>query len=397
MEPLTQRKNILITNITNPFDPMHNREFKEAPQGLSLKECIDLVKDPLDGCYYVAAVNGSVVPEGTDYSLVYPQGNVVLCATPQGGGGGGKNPLRTILQIVVIVVAAAATWYLGGAGGIAMAGALGIETMAGMQMMALAAGLAIAVVGNMLISALLPYDMGNISTGADQNQSATYSWGAPSNSNREGVVWPVLYGTMRISPPIIGKYIEVSGDKQYLNILYAVADHPITSIDQTSITLNGNTVTNGVDGVSWTYRLGSLNQTALPYFTDAITTKSVGSKIGTTWTVINVDGTQTEGIGVAFSLPSGLFYANDDGSLGNYTVSLDLEYKEINDAEWTNFFVNYLTITKAQSSAIREVHKVHNLAPGSYQVRTRLHNGVAQSTSTRVKCDTYIDYVESII
>lgn len=251
MEELLKRQNIRITNITNPFDPLHNREFKEVPRGLSLKQCIDLVRNPLDGCYYVAAVNGQLVPEDADYSLIYPEGNVVLCASPQGGGGG-KNPFRLILQVIVLIVSVAVTvaapfgapaWWTGAAG------AMGISTATATVAFNAAIGAMVAITGNILIGALLPYSAGmmNDTTGAEQ--SSTYSWQAGENSNREGVVWPVLYGTARIVPPIIGKYIEVVGDKQYYNILYAIADHSITSIDETSVRLNDNAVTKGVDGI----------------------------------------------------------------------------------------------------------------------------------------------------
>lgn len=337
MEELLKQQNIRITNITNPFDPLHNREFKEVPRGLSLKQCIDLVRDPLSGCYYVAAVNGQLVPEDADYSLIYPSGSVTLCASPQGGGGG-KNVLRTILQVIVLIVSVTLTvaapfgapaWWTGAAG------AMGISTATATTAFSVALGAMVAIAGNILISALLPYDMSTDINGAGEQSSPTYSWSPGENANREGVVWPVLYGTARIVPPIIGKYIEVIGDKQYLNILYAIADHPITSIDETSIRLNDNAVTKGVDGITWDYRLGALNQSVIQYFNDARTLKVSGAKLSTSWTTIDADGTETEGLGVAVGFPKGLFNADDNGSLTPWSVNLDIEYKESASVAWT--------------------------------------------------------------
>ena len=396
MEELLKRQNIHITNIVNPFDPLHNREFKEVPRGLNLKECIDLVRDPLSGCYYVAAVNGELVPEGTDYALIYPQGNLVLCAVPEGGGGnnGGKNILRIVLQVVVLIVAVVATivapygapaWW-GGA-----AAAMGLTAAQGAMVFGAIAGLAVSMVGNLLIGALLPYDMGD-ANGAS-SQSATYSWDAPANPNREGVVWPVLYGTMRITPPIISKYIEMVDDKQYLNILFAIADHAIDSVDDSSMLINGNATVKDVGGVTWETRLGALNQAPCQYFGDTRTTKASGSKltryndyvttavyaigdkvsfdpsygkIGTygsyecikangphpvnakapddpeywkvidaEWITVDADGTQTEGLGIAVSLPRGLFHSTDAGAIGGYPVFLEIEYKESTMLTWT--------------------------------------------------------------
>lgn len=484
MEELLARQNIRISNITNPFDPMHNREFKEVPRGLSLKECIDLVRDPLSGCFYVAAVNGELVPEGTDYALVYPQGNVVLCAVPEGGGGGGgKNTLRIVLQLVVVIVAAAATVYFGGAGGAAAAAYFGVSN----AVVGMVAGMAISVVGNLLIGALLPYDMGTDVAGseASSQESSTYSWQGATNSNREGVVWPVLYGTMRITPPIIGKYIEVVGDLQYLNILYAVADHAIDSIDETSIKINDNLVTKNVDGITWEYRLGALNQTPIQYFNDARTMKSSGAKLSTSWTTIDADGTETEGLGIAVSFPRGLYSAQNDGTIGGFSVALNIEYKEASASTWTRLNTyrqtpltvttgrwsagyydgaggwcevlagtttvgdhiegeayyqadysqdqwiyldfsgtatanqprkvaqwhwvttttivaevgsienTYVTVSGAQTSAIRRVFYADRIPAGSYQVRVALVS--AESTDTKIGDDTYLEYVESII
>lgn len=387
METLT--RGINIVNITNPFEPMGNREFKSAPSGLSLKECIDLVRSPLDGCFYVAAINGEVVPQDADYSLIYPKGSVVLCAVPEGGGGGGgKNTMRTVLMVVVTIVAMAATGYAGGAAGWGTAGSLGLGTTtngvftistAGMAYAA-AVGTAVGVAGGILVGLLCPYDM----TGKD-DESSTYSWGVTGeNSNREGVVWPVLYGTARITPPIIGKYIECVDDKQYLNLLYAIADHSITDIDETSIRLNDNPVVKDEDNLTWEYRLGATTQSVIQNFTDLRDMRSINQKItkytpwdaetlydvndyvdndecawrclkahggianchepeeGTYWTEVNhpwttveANGTNIQGLGVAIALPMGLYKNKSEGGTAPLKVYLDIEYKETNNLTWT--------------------------------------------------------------
>lgn len=402
-----ERQNIRITNITNPFDPMGSREVKEYPRGLSLAECIDLVRDPLSGCFYVAAVNGELVPEGADYALIHPQGNVVLCAVPEGGGGkgGGKNILRTVLSLVVVIVAAAATWYLGGEGGVLAGIALfsdGVTTYSlstlGANTVAALVGGAINIAGSLLINALMPMDM---SSASGAGSSSTYGWDASENPNREGVVWPVLYGTMRITPPIIGRYIEVVKDKQYLNILFAIADHPIDGVDDTSMMINGNLVTKSAHDINWEVLTGGLNQAPPQYFSDARTTKPSGAKLPVNdrynikvsyvigervthmlytyeciqangpgnlhgpsdpaywqlaeneWVTVDADGTQTEGLGIAISFPRGLFISTDTGGLAPYSVKLDIEYKRVGDEDWTRFqsYVESMTTVQDRWSA----------------------------------------------
>jgi len=352
MESLIQKENIHLTNILNPFDPRGSREFKEMPRGLSLKECIDLNRDPLTDCYSIsAAINGELVPENADYSLIYPHGNVVICVTPQGGGK--KNTLRLILQLAVVVIAAAATWYLGGAGGYLVGAGFALNTA---NAIAIGAGMAVSVIGNTLISALIPYDMGDAN---DSEVSQTYSWDASNNSNREGVVWPVLYGTTRIKPPIIGKYIEIVNNKQYLNILYAIADHAIDSFNETSVLLNDNPVAKDSYDITWEYRTGSLDQTPISFFHDTRSTKAIGQKfVDGQYIIIDVDGTQVEAIGVAISCPMGIYIVNDDGNNEAHGIDIEIEYKEINDSTWVRaqrYTSSETTISTARWSAGFEI------------------------------------------
>lgn len=381
MVGLEDRPNIRLINIRNPFDAMNSREFKDVPAGLTLKECIDLVRNPLDDCYYVASVNGQIVPKGTDYSLIHPKGNVVLCATPQGGGnrGGGKNTGMMILEAVVVIIAAIVTIYAGGYGAYAMASVFG--GMWSVSSCGLAMGMAVAVAGSLLVSLLFAPDSAN-----DNNQSSTYGWEGSGNANREGIVWPVLYGTMRITPPIIGKYIEVVDDKQYLNVLYAIADHPIDSIDNASMLMNGNTVAkddNEDNFIDWEVRYGKLNQKPLQYFNDTRTLKASAqpltkpldwddeedyiagnlvtfdhdntvwkclqacsgvepaegaywTRAECPWTIVDADGTAIEGLGIALSLPYGLYHTHDDGGLGHETVNVEIQYKKEGNVSWTS-------------------------------------------------------------
>ena len=169
----------------------------------------------------------------------------------------GKNPLATIAMIAVVIVAAVATAYVGGAGGWAIAAGYSATEAAAMGAVA---GMAIAVAGSLLVNALLPPSVADVTGGtADFAKSSTYGWEVSGNADRENVPWPVLYGTHRVCPPIIAKYVEVVGDKQYLNLLYGVADHAIDSIDEDSVEINDNPVVRGEDGIDWEIRLGGLD------------------------------------------------------------------------------------------------------------------------------------------
>jgi hypothetical protein len=379
---------LIVTKINNPFDPYHSREVKEFECGLTIKEYIDLADPAAIGYEYAISLNGRLIDESVDITTVRAAGSLVFCAIPQGGGGGGKNVWRTVAQLAVVVIAAVATWYVGGAGGWAAgAGFTAGEAAA----LGAAAGLAVSVVGNLLINALLPLQTPDM---ASSGQSSTYGWEAGTNANREGVSWPVVYGTCRVVPPIIAKYIEVVDDKQYLHILYALADHQITSIDETSVRINENAVAKNVDGIDWEYRLGTVDQAILQYFGDTRTSYNVSQKVqinsiwtdtatysandlvsyfadlgsiawgtvykslqsgnidhrpgeegseswwteeenGQPWTTFASTSEGSQGLAVAISFPKGLYCVDTTaGTVGQAGVELDIEYKKTGTSTW---------------------------------------------------------------
>lgn len=331
---------LIATYVHNPFDPLKSSETKELVGTYSVQECIDEFKLGLAPGYdFVVAINGEPLPEETILSEYYlDHGSIAICAIPQDGGGG-KNPLRTVLMIVVVVVALIITRnpmvieFLGPYG-------------------AVAAGVTFSAVGNMLINALLPYQ--SDLTGASANDfsnSSTYGWDSVGNSTKEGGAWPVIYGRPRITPPIIGKYIDVAEDKQYLNLLFAIADHSLSTLDPLTIQMNGNTVSTSDELIIET-RLGSNDQPITQAFGDTRSIKSVGSKIGNTWTTVKTAGNAVEGIGIAISFPKGLWYANDDGSLAQTSVELDMEYapSAATTGNWINIQTKNSVSTVATAS-----------------------------------------------
>ena len=134
--------------------------------------------------------------------------------------------------MIALVVAAP---YVAGAVVGATAGLVGAGVYGGLSGAiiygAIQAGVLVA--GGMLINSLLPQntpDFNNPSFGQDFTNSSTYSWGIAPNSIQEGVSLPVIYGTARITPPIISQYVETVGSKQYLNMLFALNDGEVSAI-----------------------------------------------------------------------------------------------------------------------------------------------------------------------
>ncbi|MFA5208635.1 MAG: host specificity factor TipJ family phage tail protein, partial [Candidatus Paceibacterota bacterium] len=313
---------LISTYVHNPFDPIKSRETKELVGRYSVQQCINEFCSNTEAGYdYVVSINGEFLPEEQNLSEYYLEyGSIVICAVPQGGGG--KNPLRIIAMIAVVVIAVAFVQpqlmtFLGGTVGL---------TGSTLTAAAYIGTTLFATAGNLLVNALLPLSVDNAGAPlGDFSNSSTYGWDVTSNETKEGSCWPVLYGRAKIAPPIIAKYVEVYNDKQYLNLLCGVADHSMGSLDSATMQLDGNSLSTGDDLIIET-RLGEIDQPIIQAFGDTRSLKSVGSKLTTDWTTVTTDGDEVEGISVSVSLPKGLWYAADDGSLTQTMVDLNIEY-----------------------------------------------------------------------
>jgi hypothetical protein len=147
--------------------------------------------------------------------------DVVFAPLPLGGGDGGKNPLAMIGMIIVAIIAAIATWYIGGAGGWAVA-TLGV-TEGVANAIAAGVGIAISIVGNLLVNALFPTNpmpAGQFNTQQLEAASPTYSTTVSQNRARLYQTIPETFGTHDIVPDLAAQYwTEFQGNQQYVHAL----------------------------------------------------------------------------------------------------------------------------------------------------------------------------------
>jgi predicted phage tail protein len=259
--------------LRNPFDPLGSREIRHLPAGRTIREYAhELCGTWIDDYDVVASVNGcEFLPEQQYEYVVSPGQALAFCVVPKGGKGG-KSIFALVAVIAIMVIAP----YVGAAAQSAVYGATGaFESVLAVDMMASAAyGIgygAVMVAGGLLMNALTP----KIAPDRQDQESPTYGWTAVGNSTREGVALPELYGTCRVVPPLIGKYVDSAGDKHYLNLLYAIAGHRIDAIDETTIRINENNL-GYYSGVTWDdSKLGNDSQGVTAGFQDTITDNPV--------------------------------------------------------------------------------------------------------------------------
>ena len=367
---------------------------------------------------------------------------IVVQIIPAGGGFG--DILRTVAMVGVAILAAwsapAVAAYLGVSGTVAVG----------------LVGAGIVMAGSLLVNALLPMGQPNsLSYDTNLSTSSTYSWDNGYNKSQQGTPIPKVFGTHKVTPPIIAKYIESIDDKQYFHGLYALNDGQIANVS--NIKINDESIDN-FDNVSIDLRYGTNNQLVIPDFATTRFDKSVNQKLSTDFDTTTSEDGITELTAVIY-FPRGLYYMNDKAQVVENSVKLVIEYSadginwtpmtsntNINNSEYysydsdnnayekynssgtyigyvsrlpsgvillpngtktpigktsrlfqvyaltLSYTASYETITAASTSAFRKTFTKKYLTAGTYQVRARLYE--APLSGSRYGSDVYFEYLE---
>ncbi|WP_213761982.1 host specificity factor TipJ family phage tail protein [Caballeronia sp. dw_19] len=295
-----------------------------------------------------------------DWDRELPHG-AIAAFIPVPAGGGGSNPLNAVLLIAVAIASA----YTAGAVGAAYGAAYGA-----------AAGAAVGVAGSLLVNAIVPISaVGTSVTGA--STSPTYSLQASGNTARLLESIPVVYGRLNTVPDLAAQpYTEYVGNEQYLYELFAISQGQI-SIEQILI---GETPIGNFSEID--YEIVGPNQ-PVTLFPDNVVTSSEISGIelqapndSGDWVgpfVANPSGSEANFIGIDVTLPSGLFYAADDGSLQQLSLTFEIQAQAIDDngnaaGDWFDLDMHPLTMATSQPQLISYRYPV---AQARYQIRAR--------------------------
>ncbi|QPH88803.1 host specificity factor TipJ family phage tail protein [Campylobacter concisus] len=374
---MTENKIITYNNVLNPLD----RTILASGEYKNIDEILKELK--YDNEIYDLVISKNSVIQSGFFEL--ENGDVVnIAIVPKGGGGGGGG--KKILGIVASIAIAIAAPY-------AAAGILGTTVEAlGFGGSMLAAGIAVA--GNLLLSAIMPKPSMPGFDRMDFKNSNTYGWNKPANQAMQAQVVPKVFGTHKITPPLIASHIISDGDKQYFNGLYALNDGEIKDIRE--IKINDEPIEN-FKGVTYEIRNGLNNQNIISNFNDTSYDKNIGKKLNPdlSYSLAQTDGNFVTSLSVTLVFPRGLYYANDKGGLDGYSVNVRVEYSA--DGEnWTPITgVSYTVVTAAQTSTFRRVFKADNLPPNKYNIRAKFET--APNTGSRYASDCYLEYVTETV
>jgi len=374
---------VTVVTILNPFKPYDRTILRKDWQPGKGIDYYTGYLPVLADVELVASVNGRVVRDWSDVE-VYPGDFIAVCPLVAGGGGG-KKILRLVGMLAVAFIAHIAAAPLAGA--IGLTSAIG-ATAATMVMKGL-----IGVMGAMIINAIAPAPKPDIPRiGHDAwNESPTYSWNVLRNLNTQGNPIPVLYGTMRIAGQIISKVVDVDGDKQYLNVLVAVAGHEVDSL--TDIEINGQPESY-YHGVTSYTRLGTNSDSVIPGFNEVATQQTFGTKLNYGSPVTyETDGNAVEKIKLHIIAPYGCYYANDQGGLDSRSASFQVQYRVKGTSTWTT--QGSYTISGATTKRLSRTVTFDTPSADQYEVRVQRTN--TESSSARERTAIYWTAMTEII
>lgn len=360
----------------------HARSIKRVKRVKSSKDVLKMLAID-EGLFDVVLSKNSVIQEG---EFKIDRGDIInVLIIPKGGGGGVKKVFAIVAMVAITIATAGA--------GSALAGAMGFAagTMGAMAVQAVV-GVVGAMVGGLVMQAIAPKPNFNAPSGAigqEFDTSPSYGWAIASNQTRQSSPVPKVFGTHKITPPLIASYIDVSGDKQYLNCLYALNDGEIKSISD--IKINGDDI-DRFESVSHEVRYGGLSQTIVSNFNDTTYDRPIGKALSTNYINASTEGNSVSGIGVTLAFPNGIFYANDEGGLSSYSVSVRVEYSR-DERSWITLADTQ--ISAAQTSALRRTFKKVGLPPARYYVRVKFNH--APSSSNRYGSKGYFEFLSESV
>lgn len=292
---------IHVIEVKNPFERKIDNQYYQTYVG-------GPVTDYVTHADYerVFAVNGIPVDE----TYIPDDGDEILVAPKVG-----KKAFRWILPAALVLVGSA----LG-------AGIIGAHMLIGWRI-----GLALAatMIGNHMIEKMTKPAVDLTNT----EQSNTYGWGTPSTLTGQGYVLPVLYGTVKTAGLMLQRHVVSDGDKQYLSILYCLAQGPIDSI--TDIKLNGNPLTN-YQNCEIETRMGTNTQTVMKNFNDSYADTALAYELNndSAWHTVQCDGNDAQGLEITLSFPQGLYHSNDRGNPDWTGVTIEAQYRKVGDTDW---------------------------------------------------------------
>lgn len=326
-----------IIVVKNPFDRRDQAAFSIPP--VDGRTVAALVGEYIPaGVDVHASINGQIVPRESWASRSIVVGDLVVFVPRVQGG---RNPLA-IIAIIALAIAAPQL-------GVYFANLAELGYVAGAATAATAAygaviGAGISLVGGLVINSVFGIDTPRLAA-SDFDSSPSYGW-TPVTTQQPGGPLARAYGRFKLHGNIIAGWIEnqdESGSLQRAHMLIDLGMGPYSAL--TDHKINDQPI-NDYSGVTITERLGLLTQSVIPSFNDTrLSSTFSGAKVVLGAPVVRTTtGSDFTALEVILQVPSGLWFANDQGGLDPHQVQLKIEM-QIGAGAYRNIASTTLTLT----------------------------------------------------
>lgn len=275
----------------------------------------------------------------------------------------GKGAFRSILGIIVAVTALVLAPIIAGP----IIGALGLTGAAASAVTGVV-GLGITLAGSLAVAALFPTApvAGLSTTGKSEDTSPLFSIGGGRNTAQQYGAVPVIFGQHRIAPPYAsGAFTEISGNDQYLSMLFCVGYGPMTVTDLKI----GETDLADYDDVDYEI-ISDHTATSPTLYTRPVYEETVSTLLDydSGW-VTRTTAPDVDWISLDVSFPQGVYRyrTSSDGDLRQWTVTIEAQYRLVGGA-WQDF--PDIVVTAASRQAVRKSLQ-RSVANGQYEIRVR--------------------------
>ena len=360
-----------IVKVSNPFNLAKSEVFNCLAIETTINRLVEIYQINNGNTPFICLVNGNPVLRAEWNSLkIRSNDHIAFIHLLQGGGGGGSNPLR-VVGMVALVVATVASY---GAASAAWGTVWGATVAAG-----------VSIGGGMLINALVPPPKPTLNgtSYSASAQSPTYSLQAQGNQARLGNPIPVIYGRHLVYPDFASQpYYEYIDNEQYVYQLHCIGQG---EYDIEKIMIEDTPISSFKE---ITYEILPPNTKNTMFAEDVVTSTEISGQellkdeiIGPF--ILNPSETTVSKIGIDVAFQRGLYYANDNGSMSNKSVTWKVEARKIDDednalGEW--FVLGQETFSSNSHNAIYKTYN-YDVENARYEVRaTRLDE---KDTSSR--------------
>ena len=360
-----------IVKVSNPFNLAKSEVFNCLATETTINRLVEIYQINNGNTPFICLVNGNPVLRAEWNSLkIRSNDHIAFIHLLQGGGGGGSNPLR-VVGMVALVVATVASY---GAASAAWGTVWGATVAAG-----------VSIGGGMLINALVPPPKPTLNgtSYSASAQSPTYSLQAQGNQARLGNPIPVIYGRHLVYPDFASQpYYEYIDNEQYVYQLHCIGQG---EYDIEKIMIEDTPISSFKE---ITYEILPPNTKNTMFAEDVVTSTEISGQellkdeiIGPF--ILNPSETTVSKIGIDVAFQRGLYYANDNGSMSDKSVTWKVEARKIDDednalGEW--FVLGQETFSSNSHNAIYKTYN-YDVENARYEVRaTRLDE---KDTSSR--------------